>query len=58
MVGDDIVNDIHGAQVLGIRGALVKTGKFLPGDFEKVPEPPDFVLETVGELPGLIERSR
>jgi HAD superfamily hydrolase (TIGR01458 family) len=58
MVGDDIVNDVRGAQVLDIRGVLVKTGKFLPGDLDKVPEPPDFVLETIGELPGLIDGSR
>jgi HAD superfamily hydrolase (TIGR01458 family) len=58
MVGDDIVNDVRAAQVLGIRGALVKTGKFLPGDLDKVPEPPDFVLETIAELPALIEGSR
>jgi HAD superfamily hydrolase (TIGR01458 family) len=54
MVGDDIVNDVRGAQVLGIRGALVKTGKFLPGDLGKVPEPPDFVLDTIAELPNLV----
>src|SRR5262245_31958122 len=58
MVGDDIVNDVHAAQALGIRGALVKTGKFLPGDLDKVAEPPDFVLETIAELPGLIQGSR
>jgi HAD superfamily hydrolase (TIGR01458 family) len=58
MVGDDIVNDVRGAQVLGIRGALVKTGKFLPGDLDKVTEPPDFVLETIAELAGVIEGSR
>jgi HAD superfamily hydrolase (TIGR01458 family) len=54
MVGDDIVNDVHGAQVLGIRGALVKTGKFLPDDFGKVPLAPDHVLETIGDLPELL----
>jgi HAD superfamily hydrolase (TIGR01458 family) len=54
MVGDDIVNDVHGAQVLGIRGALVKTGKFLPEDFGKVPKAPTHVLETIGDLPELL----
>jgi HAD superfamily hydrolase (TIGR01458 family) len=57
MVGDDIVNDVHGAQVLGIRGALVKTGKFLPEDFGKVPTAPDHVLETIGDLPELLNAS-
>lgn len=56
MVGDDIVNDVHGAQVLGIRGVLVKTGKFLPSDLEKGP-PPDHVLETIADLPELLTSS-
>jgi ribonucleotide monophosphatase NagD (HAD superfamily) len=58
MVGDDIVNDVRGAQLLGIRGVLVRTGKFLPEDFAKVPEPADHVLETIGGLPDLFGRSR
>jgi HAD superfamily hydrolase (TIGR01458 family) len=58
MVGDDVVNDVRAAQLLGIRGGLVKTGKFLPGDLDKVPVPPDFVLDTIADLPGLIEGSR
>ena len=58
MVGDDIVNDVRGAQLLGIRGVLVRTGKFLPEDFAKVPEPPDHVLETITGLPDLFGRSR
>lgn len=49
MVGDDIVNDVHGAQELGIAGALVTTGKFLPADLEKAPAP-DHVLETIADL--------
>lgn len=57
MVGDDIVNDVHGAQVLGIRGALVRTGKFLPDDFAKIPVEPDHVLETIGDLAELLGAS-
>jgi HAD superfamily hydrolase (TIGR01458 family) len=53
MVGDDIENDVHGAQALGIAGALVTTGKFLPADLEKVPAP-DHVLETIADLPALL----
>ena len=55
MVGDDIVNDVRGAQVLGIRGVLVKTGKFLPDDLAKVPKEPDHVLETIADLSSLFE---
>jgi ribonucleotide monophosphatase NagD (HAD superfamily) len=57
MVGDDIVNDVRGAQVLGLRGVLVRTGKFLPGDLAKVTDPPDHVLETIADLPDLLGAS-
>ena len=32
MVGDDIVNDILGAQASGLTGILVRTGKYREGD--------------------------
>jgi len=54
MVGDDIVSDVQGAQEAGIRGALVKTGKFLPGDLQKVSSPPDFALDTIADLPRIL----
>lgn len=57
MVGDDIVNDVRGAQVLGLRGVLVRTGKFLPGDLAKVTDPPDHVLETIADLRDLLGAS-
>lgn len=57
MVGDDVVNDVRGAQVLGIRGVLVQTGKFLPGDLAKVPAAPDDVLATIADLPKLLDAS-
>ena len=50
--------DVRGAQLLGIRGVLVRTGKFLPEDLAKVPEQPDHVLETIADLPDLLGRSR
>jgi HAD superfamily hydrolase (TIGR01458 family) len=53
MVGDDIVSDVHGAQGVGIAGALVTTGKFLPADLEKDPAP-DHVLETIADLRTLL----
>ena len=41
MVGDDIVNDVLGAQAVGMSGVLVKTGKFLPGNLEGRARPRD-----------------
>jgi phospholysine phosphohistidine inorganic pyrophosphate phosphatase len=32
MIGDDIVGDVKGAQDAGLRGVLVRTGKFRPSD--------------------------
>lgn len=40
MIGDDVRDDIDGAQQVGIRGILVQTGKYLPGDEEKIENPP------------------
>lgn len=32
LIGDDLADDISGAQDSGIAGILVRTGKFRPGD--------------------------
>ena len=32
LIGDDLTDDIGGAQAAGIPGILVRTGKFRPGD--------------------------
>lgn len=49
MVGDDIEIDIAGAQEAGLKGALVKTGKFRPPDLECAFQP-DIVLDSVAVL--------
>jgi len=53
MVGDDIEFDVKGAQDAGIRGVLVKTGKFRPEDLKKGIEP-FAILESVAELPRFL----
>ena len=52
MVGDDIVNDVNGAQAAGIRGVLVRTGKFQPSDLGK--GSPDAVVDALDALPGIL----
>jgi HAD superfamily hydrolase (TIGR01458 family) len=52
MVGDDIVNDVLGAQAAGLFGVLVRTGKFLPADMTK--GNPDVVLNSLADLPKLL----
>jgi HAD superfamily hydrolase (TIGR01458 family) len=51
MVGDDIETDIAGAQLAGMRAALVRTGKFRELDLAG-PVKPDAVLDSVAELPA------
>jgi len=50
MVGDDIRGDVNGAQAAGLKGALVKTGKFRPQDLD-TGQPPDAVLASIADLP-------
>lgn len=52
MVGDDIVNDVVGAQSAGLRGVLVRTGKFQEADLAK--GTPDLVLDALASLPGAL----
>ena len=55
MVGDDVITDVDGAQKVGMRGVLVKTGKYRDGDLERgvVPEA---VLASLAELPDWWQR--
>lgn len=51
MIGDDIRGDIEGAQNSGIRGLLVRTGKFQPADLGQGIKPFD-LIESIAELPA------
>jgi phospholysine phosphohistidine inorganic pyrophosphate phosphatase len=51
MIGDDIEADVGGAQAAGLKGALVKTGKFRPTDLAGTIKP-DMVFASVADLPG------
>jgi HAD superfamily hydrolase (TIGR01458 family) len=53
MVGDRVQSDIKGAQALGIRSVLVKTGELRAKDLEAGIEP-DFVLDSIAGLVGLL----
>jgi len=52
MVGDDVRVDIGGAQDAGLKGVLVRTGKYrasdLGGDVT-----PDYVIDSIATLPAL-----
>jgi HAD superfamily hydrolase (TIGR01458 family) len=47
MVGDDALADVDGALAAGIKGILVKTGKYRPGDEARVTRPGAEVLPDV-----------
>jgi phospholysine phosphohistidine inorganic pyrophosphate phosphatase len=51
MVGDDIETDVRGAMRAGLKGALVRTGKFRPSDLEGSLHP-DAVLDSIAALPA------
>jgi HAD superfamily hydrolase (TIGR01458 family) len=54
MVGDDLHNDVLGAQHAGLRGVLVRTGKFRPEVLAASDERPDVVIDSFADLPSLI----
>lgn len=56
MVGDDLENDVHGAQDAGLRGVLVRTGKWR-ADPRAGQRQPDHVLDSVADLPTLLGSS-
>jgi phospholysine phosphohistidine inorganic pyrophosphate phosphatase len=51
MVGDGIETDISGAQNTGMKGVLLRTGKFHPSDLEGTITP-DAVLDSIRDLPA------
>ena len=55
MVGDDIEGDIGGAQKIGMRTVLVRTGKFRPDDLEHTSIVPDGILSSIAHLPDWLE---
>jgi HAD superfamily hydrolase (TIGR01458 family) len=50
VVGDDIETDVAGAQAAGMRGALVRTGKFREEVLLRGEIRPDWVVDSLGEL--------
>ena len=51
VVGDDLASDIRGAQLHGMRTALVRTGKFRPDIYERSGIRPTVLLSSIADLP-------
>jgi HAD superfamily hydrolase (TIGR01458 family) len=56
MVGDDIEEDVAGAQAHGMKTVLVRTGKFRPDDVERSRVRPDAIVSSIAQLPEWLER--
>jgi HAD superfamily hydrolase (TIGR01458 family) len=54
MVGDDLDNDVLAAQAVGIAGVLARTGKFREDDLDRGAGPPDYLVDSVADLPQLL----
>ncbi len=59
MVGDDLNNDVLAAQVVGMTGVLVRTGKFRQDTLDRwsadeFAMQPNHVVDSVADLPGLL----
>ena len=55
MIGYDVEADVRGAQLLGMRTVLVRTGKFRPDAVEGSGIMPDGIVSSVAQLPEWIE---
>jgi ribonucleotide monophosphatase NagD (HAD superfamily) len=56
MVGDDVENDVRGAQRLGMTGVQVRTGKFRERDLD-AGDAPSHVIDSIADLPALLDAS-
>jgi len=54
IVGDDIENDVGGGQAAGLKGVLVKTGKYRETVAQESAVKPDAVIDSIADLPALL----
>ena len=54
MLGDDLINDIGGAQQAGLHAVLVQTGKFRKDLVEKSSIVPNGIINSVADLPNYL----
>ena len=55
MVGDDIEGDVGGASNAGMKSILVKTGKFRAETLQSSDIKPNYVIDSIADLPGVID---
>ena len=57
VVGDDVEPEVAGAQAAGMRGVLVRTGKFRPAQLTDGGPPPDVLLGSFADVPTWLKES-
>ena len=55
MVGDDVENDVAAAQRCGLRGVLVRTGKFRSEALDRASAAPEPVVDSFAAVPSLLD---
>jgi len=55
MVGDDMVGDIGGANNVGMKSVLVKTGKFRKEGVVHPVGKPNYIINSIADLPNLLQ---
>jgi HAD superfamily hydrolase (TIGR01458 family) len=56
MVGDDLETDIAGAQRMGLKTILLRTGKFRPDALDRTDVVPDAIVNSIADVPDWLER--
>jgi len=57
MVGDDVEADVGGAKAVGLRGVLVRTGKFREETLASAEPQPDGVVESIAAVPAYLREA-
>ncbi len=55
VVGDDVDSDVVGALNAGMKSVLVKTGKFRSDDFQSSGVRPNYIIDSIADLPNVID---
>jgi HAD superfamily hydrolase (TIGR01458 family) len=57
MVGDDVESDVGGGKAVGMRGVLVRTGKFTEEALAAADPQPDAVVGSLADLPAFLREA-
>jgi HAD superfamily hydrolase (TIGR01458 family) len=57
-IGDDLEGDVGGGQGAGLKGVLVRTGKYRDEELRSSSVRPDFVIDSFADVPGLLTAGR